>query len=176
MLKRRDRDTVTGDLLEEYREAVLPAKGRFRAQLWYLRQALSLVLINPVLFGVILGVLFGVWNIAYSLLFPVAEDTVFALLSFYGPMFVMPGVAGFAAFRATGQWLEAIKAAVTVGVVTQLVFGTANMLRVNLLLDTLSQRSDWQNSLRGFGAATSKVSELTSTTTTRNKPRQSWRL
>ena len=43
LLKPRDRDTVTGDLLEEYREAVVPALGVFRARLWYLRQALSLM-------------------------------------------------------------------------------------------------------------------------------------
>jgi hypothetical protein len=39
----RDRDTVTGDLLEEYREAALPERGVFRARLWYLRQVLSLL-------------------------------------------------------------------------------------------------------------------------------------
>lgn len=149
-LRARDRDTVTGDLLEEYREVVLPAKGRFRAHLWYLRQALSLVLVNPFLLGIILGVLFGAWNIAYSLLSPLAEDTVVALLSFYGLMFLMPGIAGFAAFRATGRWLEAIKAAVTVAVVIQVVFGSANMIRVNWLLDTLTQRSDWQNLVARF--------------------------
>lgn len=149
-LQARDRDTVTGDLLEEYREVVLPAKGRFRAQLWYFRQALSLVLVNPFLFGIILGVLFGAWNIAYSLLLPLAEDTVVAVFSFYGLMFLMPGIAGFAAFRATGRWLEAIKAAVTVAVVIQVVFGGANMIRVNLLLDTLTQRSDWQHLVARF--------------------------
>jgi hypothetical protein len=55
------------------------------------------------LLGITLGVLFGAWNIAYSLLLPLAEDTVVALLSFYGLMFLMPGIAGFAAFRATGR-------------------------------------------------------------------------
>ena len=43
MLQPRDRDTITGDLLEEYREAVVPAVGVSRARLWYLRNALSLV-------------------------------------------------------------------------------------------------------------------------------------
>lgn len=115
-----------------------------------LRKALSLLLGSPVLFGIILGTLFGVWNLAYSLLVPLAEDTAFALLTFYGPMFLMPAVSGFVAYRATGRWLEVIKAALTVAVVTQLVFGAANMLRVNLLLDTLSQRSDWQNLVARF--------------------------
>src|SRR5687767_12818040 len=92
-LRARDRDTVTGDLLEEYRENVLPKRGPFGACLWYVRQALSFLIRNPVRFAIVVGIVFGVWNIAYSLLFPLAEDTAAALLGFYGPMFFMPGVA-----------------------------------------------------------------------------------
>ena len=39
----RDRYTVTGDLLEEYREEILPARGGFRAALWYWWQTATLV-------------------------------------------------------------------------------------------------------------------------------------
>src|SRR5690349_4497586 len=41
LLKPIDRDIVAGDLLEEYQEAVVPARGVFRAQVWYYRQVLS---------------------------------------------------------------------------------------------------------------------------------------
>ena len=44
LLTPANRDTVTGDLLEEYREAIRPARGAVRARLWYLRQVLSLAL------------------------------------------------------------------------------------------------------------------------------------
>ena len=37
-----DRQSVIGDLREEYAEAILPRNGRLRADLWYLRQLLSL--------------------------------------------------------------------------------------------------------------------------------------
>ena len=37
MLPRGDRDSVSGDLLEEYRESIVPALGR-RAAAWYVRQ------------------------------------------------------------------------------------------------------------------------------------------
>src|SRR5687768_12357796 len=144
-LKPRDRDTVTGDLLEEYREVVLPTRGRLRAQLWYLRQALSLV--DSVTSGLVLGVVFGAWNLVYTFLAPLAEDTVSALLSFYGPMFVMWGVVGFAAHRRTGRFVDSLKAGMTVGAVTIAVFCAANLLRVNLFLETISQRSDWRNVL-----------------------------
>ena len=43
MLHPRDRDIISGDLWEAYREDVFPAVGVFRARLWYLRQVLSLV-------------------------------------------------------------------------------------------------------------------------------------
>jgi hypothetical protein len=43
ILKPEDRDTITGDLLEEYRETIAPARGTFRAGLWYLKQVLSLL-------------------------------------------------------------------------------------------------------------------------------------
>ena len=39
----RNRDVVAGDLREEYAEAQWPRVGRFRADLWYLRQVLSFV-------------------------------------------------------------------------------------------------------------------------------------
>ena len=44
LLAPANRDTITGDLLEEYRDAIEPTRGAVRARLWYLRQVLSLAL------------------------------------------------------------------------------------------------------------------------------------
>src|SRR5215472_7431683 len=41
LLPLRSRDAIAGDLLEEYRESVLPAVGTFRSRIWYVRQVLS---------------------------------------------------------------------------------------------------------------------------------------
>ena len=41
LLRPADRESTTGDLLEEYRAARAPALGRFRANVWYGRQVLS---------------------------------------------------------------------------------------------------------------------------------------
>ena len=41
LLDSRNRETVSGDLLEEYREVVVPTSGVVRARVWYLRQVLS---------------------------------------------------------------------------------------------------------------------------------------
>lgn len=38
LLAPRDRDAVSGDLLEEYRESVHPSRGQLGADLWYLGQ------------------------------------------------------------------------------------------------------------------------------------------
>lgn len=38
ILRADERETVSGDLLEEYRDARLPSLGRFRAGLWYWRE------------------------------------------------------------------------------------------------------------------------------------------
>ena len=42
ILAEADAPTITGDLREEYAETILPRIGRFRADLWYLRQLGSL--------------------------------------------------------------------------------------------------------------------------------------
>lgn len=41
LLPARDRETITGDLYEEFRETRVPRLGRTRANLWYLRQVAS---------------------------------------------------------------------------------------------------------------------------------------
>jgi hypothetical protein len=40
-LPARDREAISGDLLEEYREEQVPRLGRARANLWHLRQSIS---------------------------------------------------------------------------------------------------------------------------------------
>ena len=70
LLRPRDRETVSGDLLEEYREAKLPILGSARANYWYLRQVVSFVSIpilgRPILKQLLISVccftvLAGIW-------------------------------------------------------------------------------------------------------------------
>jgi hypothetical protein len=44
-LSPRNRETVSGDILEEYREEQLPRRGEVLANLWYLRQVAGFALI-----------------------------------------------------------------------------------------------------------------------------------
>ena len=100
--------------------------------------------------GLLLGTGFGLWNLVATLLDPLADDTPKALLLFYGPMFVLWGAAGLAASRRTGRLLDGVKVGTMVAFVTFVVFDVANFVRVNLFLDAISHRSDWQNVMLKF--------------------------
>jgi hypothetical protein len=41
LLQPQDRESVSGDLLEEYRAGVFPSRGRLRADRWYVRQVMG---------------------------------------------------------------------------------------------------------------------------------------
>src|SRR5262249_25579935 len=134
-LSPRDRDSVTGDLLEEYREVILPSRGRWRANFWHFRHALSLI--DGVTPGLALGGFFGLWNIVATELDPLADDGPAALLMFYGAMFAAWGIAGFLAARRSGRFIDAVRMGATVAFVTFTVFWLLNLFRVNLFLDVV---------------------------------------
>jgi hypothetical protein len=148
LLKHRDRDTIIGDLREEYDEVVVPSRGRLGGQLWYMRQIVSFL--DPVKLGLVLGATFGIWVLIYTKVNPLAEDTPRALLTFYGPMFTFWGMAGFGATRRNGRLLDAIKVGATVALVTFVVYDLAQFVRVNLFLDAIRHRSDWQHMMSRF--------------------------
>lgn len=76
---------------------------------------------------------------------PLAEGTPRALPIFYGPMFASWGLAGFAASRRTGGVSDGIRIGASVAFLTFAVYDVTQFIRVNLFLDNLTQRSDWQN-------------------------------
>ena len=59
-LAARDRETISGDLLEEYREEQVPRFGSLRANVWYLYQALSLISVWDLLGSVLKRPLIGI--------------------------------------------------------------------------------------------------------------------
>ena len=145
VLPARDRESVAGDLLEEYREAVLPEQGRFRARLWYWRQVL--VLVDGVRFGVMLGIALGAWVLIDSAINPLAEDTPIVVGSMFASVFVLLGLPGFLARQRGSPLTDAIKASALAGVTTFALFHALSVLRVDLFLDTIQRRSDWQGLL-----------------------------
>jgi hypothetical protein len=103
--------------------------------------------------GLLLGTGFGLWNLIATWVNPLADDDLIPLLAFYGPMFAIWGIAGFAAARETGRLLDAVKTGATVASVSFAVYTLAAVLRVNLFLNTMTARPDWQNLMRRFEAS-----------------------
>ena len=106
-----------------------------------------------ILTGVLVGVGFGTWNLLHSFLRPLADDTIPALLMFYGPMFTIWGGVGFLAARKTGRIVDGLTTAVIVAIVTGIVFDVMMLLRVNIFLHALTERRDWQNLMAEFRAS-----------------------
>src|SRR5215211_5747830 len=106
-----------------------------------------------IMLGLVLGAGFGLWDLIVTQLNPLAEDDPGALLLFYGPMFASWGLAGFVAARRTGRIVDAVKVAAIVAFFTFVIFDVAAIVRVNLFLDALTHRSDWQNLLVRFQAS-----------------------
>ena len=148
LLKKRDRETISGDLLEEYREVILPERGPRRASLWYWKQVLGFV--DSYRFGLALGVLLAGFNLAATLVAPLAEDTPLRVGIFLATLMLLWGWSGFIAERRTQRFLEAPKAGAIVAAISLGLFHLAAILRMNIFLDTVSQRSDWQELIMRF--------------------------
>lgn len=140
-----DRESVLGDLLEEYREEVLATRGQVRAQLWYLRQVL--VLLDGIRFGLMVGLACGGWMLVDTAIEPLAPDQPVAIGTVIGGVLVLLGLAGFLARQRGAPLTEAIKVGALAGVTAFAVFHCASLLRVNLFLDAVRHRSDWHGLL-----------------------------
>src|SRR5262245_22383662 len=98
----------------------------------------------PLVLGIIVGLVFGAANLVQTWLYPVEDDTVWVVLRFYGPMFFLWALASFCAVRRTGRWISGVAAGVIVALSTFSVFEVLVLTRVNLFLDELTSRPDWQ--------------------------------
>ena len=107
-------------------------------------------------FGMILGAVFGLWNLLATWFDPLAEDSPAALLVFYGPMFTIWGIAGFVVSRRSGRALDGFRAGATIAFATFVVYIVTQFVRVNMFLDILTQRSDWQNLMATFQSSGSQ--------------------
>jgi hypothetical protein len=111
----------------------------------YLKSALRL--------GLFLGLIFGAVNLVFSWLFPLEDDTIRALLRFYGPMFFVWAFASFRTARRDGRLLSGVVTGLVVAFATFCVFDLLNLVRVNLLLYDLTGRADWQSMMMRFRAS-----------------------
>lgn len=82
VLKRTDVDSVSGDLLEEYREAVYPARGREGADRWYVAQVVGFGMRSFAVWGVLFGTA-DVARGAFDLIVPTHDFALRSAVSTY---------------------------------------------------------------------------------------------
>ena len=105
---------------------------------------------RTLLTGCVLGVVFGVADILLTALAPLSDDTIPALLMFYGPMFAAWAALSYRASRRSGRLRDGIATGAIVAFGTFCAFYLVNMVRVNLFLPDLTARADWQNMMQRF--------------------------
>jgi len=112
---------------------------------------------RPLVLGFLLGLVFGIVNLLFTWVEPLADDSIPALLMFYGPMFSLWGLVSFRAVRSTGRLSKGVTTGFVLALGTFWVFYVLNVLRVNLFLAELTGRADWQSMMQKF-----RVSEFDS--------------
>ena len=105
---------------------------------------------NSFLLGLIVGLAFGAVNLVHAWLYPLDDDTPAALLTFYSPMFFVWALLSFRAARRSGRWRSGVTTGMTIGLATFCVYDVLVLLRVNLFLNDLTARDDWQNLMMRF--------------------------
>jgi hypothetical protein len=143
--------SIIGDLLEEYREVVLPERGRLRAALWFGAQLASLV--RPWMWGTVMGLVFGTWNLVGTVLYPLADDTPLVMLSLVTFLLVSWALVGFSAVRRTSRIRDAMLGGAIAATISTTLFGIANFVRVTVFLDVIKDRADWVGLIARFNAS-----------------------
>ena len=105
---------------------------------------------NPLLLGLIVGLVFGSMNLVFTWLYPLDDDSPGALLRFYGLMFFVWALVSFHAVRRSGRLLSGLTTGLLVAFATFCISDILILLRVNLFLNDLAGREDWQDMMRRF--------------------------
>ena len=151
LLRDRDRETISGDLLEEYHEEVRPNRGALRARLWYARQVMSFV--SPVTWGLTIGIAAGSLQLIDTAIEPLADDSAGGMLVIVSTLLALWTAASYLATRRTDRFQDAVMAGVLVGLATSAVLHFAAIVRVNVFLDQIQYRDDWTNLVARFRAS-----------------------
>ena len=123
LLAPQDRQTVSGDLLEEYRESIHPGRGRRRADLWYVSQVAGFAWRANRTWASLLGVAF-VARTALDWLLPTADFHARSMVS----TTVSAGILLWAGFL-TAWRTQSLRAGALAGIATALV-GAAVLLAI----------------------------------------------
>ena len=108
---------------------------------------------RPLLLGFVLGLVFGIVDLLFTWVEPRSEDSIPALLRFYGPMFFSWACVSFRSARRSARLSTGVTNGFVVAFGTFCIFDAINLLRVNLFLADLPGRADWQNMMQRFRAS-----------------------
>ena len=144
-------DPIIGDLCEEYREVILPGRGPVRGTLWFAGQLASLV--QPWMWGVLLGLALGGLNLLSTALAPLAEDTPLSDLALAATILGMWTLVGFGAERRRFRFGDAVRGGITAAFLSAAIFSAGNLARKMMFLDVIQHRSDWHGLLLRFSAS-----------------------
>jgi hypothetical protein len=158
LLPARDQETVSGDLLEQYRDSVRPSEGRLRANAWYIAQVagftwrssrvtVALLLLLSFLSQAVLGP----WAIGgFEGRAGLAATIPPAWLLFAPPVLVLLWAGGWASWRASRLW-----AGTAVGFVASLL--VTKVLLTAMVLPLVV----WQPQLAKIGMSWESLRDLT---------------
>ncbi len=131
VLRRADRESVSGDLLEEYRDTIVPSRGQPAANLWYVRQVMGFIWRATWFWALLFSGSF-VFRTAYDWLVPTTDFHVRAEWSTY---------VGVATFFVTGLWAAwrsgSFVAGPMVAAMTSLVAALFSVVGASLLVAIL---------------------------------------
>jgi|SRR5579872_1788873 len=105
---------------------------------------------RSLLLGFVLGLIFGIVDLLFTWVEPLSDDSVPALLRFYGPMFFAWAFVSFRSVRRSGRLSVGVTTGFVVAFGTFCSFFVLNLIRVNLFLAELTGRADWQNMMQRF--------------------------
>jgi len=127
-LKRADRESVSGDLLEEYRDTVVPARGQSAADVWYLRQVAGFMWRATWVWAVLFSGAFVIRQ-AVDFFIPTHEFYVRSLWTTYTAIALLAATSFWSAWRS-----GSVVSGVVVTIAMTLIAAVLSVAGVTLLL------------------------------------------
>jgi len=143
LLKPEDRESVSGDLLEEYRQTAVPARGK-GADAWYVRQVAGFVWRATWMWSLVFAALF-VSRAAYDWLVPTTQFATRSAVSTWSGVAVLFIVAASAAWRS-----RSFVAGLLVAMITSQVAAVMSVVGAAILL-AIWHDAETQRAIAGSG-------------------------
>ena len=139
LLKPEDRESVSGDLLEEFRETVVPSRGRVRANVWYVGQVAGFVwrrawLASVLLTASVLGRAALDWWLS-----PTTEFYARATVSTWFAISIFTGIGWWSAWRSRSVAAGAL-AGLATGIISAIVVDVVALVTLALWHDPHTMR------------------------------------